>query len=357
MVHDDDAPRTGNPVGQDSLALMRRVSIIMFTLGGFTCLSGVWMTQSTTESKLAQGVIAGLFIVTGFVLVVVRKPPRWLLEGAILWSVLLLSALIALSDPIGMAPFFYLWPVVFAAYFSSLRVLVVTYAWMVVTLGVGLIQNQVHELKLDTFTGTVATVGLMGALVATMTNQEARLRGELASAAETDPLTGLLNRRSFNPQLDVLVAGAIARERSLTVVMFDLDHFKQLNDDFGHIAGDHALQLVARTLQDQSRDLDLVSRFGGEEFAVALPGADLGAARAYADRVASVLRHPLVETGATLSFSAGICSMTDVGEPADVLLQRADEALYAAKAAGRRRLAWWDGGITVGEPFGDPTLA
>jgi diguanylate cyclase (GGDEF)-like protein len=351
------APTTGTgsrlPRIPATLATMRRVSIAMFLVGGATALSGVWVVQSTPSGKLGQGIVSVVFLATGLVHLAVRRPGRRFLEGGMFWSIALISGLISFSDPLGMAPFFYLWPVVYAAYFSSARITATAYGLMVLTLAAALGANTALELKVVTFIGTCSTVGLMAALVVTMTDQHSRLRHELAVAAETDPLTGLLNRRSFNPRLDEAVAGAIARRRPLSVVMVDLDHFKRLNDEHGHLAGDRALEEVALVLRAQSRQDDLVSRFGGEEFAVALPGADADDARAYAGRVAADLASRTGTDLPPLSFSAGIATLTAAGEQGQALLAHADEALYAAKAAGRRRQATWQGGIEVGPAFGE----
>jgi diguanylate cyclase (GGDEF)-like protein len=259
----------------------------------------------------------------------------------------------AFSQPLGVGSFFYLWPLVFAAYFCAKRFVVLAYGWMTITLGVGLALNETHVNKLDTFVGTFSTVGLMTGLVASMTAREARLRHRLAVAAETDPLTGLLNRRAFNPRLAELVDRAVAERRPLSVVMFDLDHFKRLNDEHGHSVGDVALQQVGAVLEAMSRDGDLVSRFGGEEFAVALPGADPDRAEAYTERVAAEIRRQAGIPGWLLTTSAGVCTLTATTADAETLVQRADTALYAAKAAGRDRPArWTEDGPDVGIAFG-----
>ncbi|MGY6499787.1 MAG: GGDEF domain-containing protein [Acidimicrobiales bacterium] len=332
---------------------MRRVAMAMFLIGGLTSLSGVWITQSTPESQLGQGVVSGLVLAAGLVVAAWRHVPRVVLEGSVMWSIVLLGGLVALSDPLGMAPFFFLWPVVFAAYFSSTGVGRASFLLMAVSLAVGLIVNDAIELKLDVFIGTTATVGLMGVLVSSLTQRERALRRELAVAAETDPLTGLLNRRSFNPRLAAVVADAGRSGRPLTVLMFDLDHFKVLNDTHGHAVGDIALRQVAVVLAAQSRQGDLVSRFGGEEFAVALPGASVAAAQAYAERVATALAELVVADGAGVAVSGGICAWSS-GVPPDLLLSRSDEALYAAKQGGRSRSAVWGDEITVGPRFGTP---
>ena len=336
----------------ETLVLMRRVAVVMFLVGGLTCLSGVWITQSERSAQIAQGAIAVSLIVSGLLLAGVPVQRRWLYEGAVLWSIPHVSLIIALGRPFGMAPYFFLWPVVYVAYFSSRRLLVVCYLWMLLTMGVALIANPTADLKIDTFVGTASTVGIMAALVATLTRQEKELRDELALAAETDPLTGLLNRRSFNPRFEALIEESSRWRRPLSVVMFDIDHFKALNDDRGHHIGDLALQQLSAVLRAQSRDQDLVSRFGGEEFAVALPGADLVAARAYTERVATALRALTVD-GSSMTVSAGIAALCSGRSDPDELLRLADEALYAAKDAGRCRQASWDGEIVIGPRFGE----
>src|SRR5262249_45943451 len=134
------------------------------------------------------------------------------------------------------------------------------------------------------------------------------------------------------------------------VALFDIDYFKAFNDRHGHVAGDDALCRVARLLREHSKRGELVARFGGEEFAVALPGADIGAARAYAERIGEVLTQRTDAGGRQLSISAGIATLGGNLKTLDALISHADDALYAAKAAGRARAAWFDGTIHVGEP-------
>ena len=136
--------------------------------------------------------------------------------------------------------------------------------------------------------------------------------------------------------------------RPASVLILDIDHFKRVNDTYGHQTGDRVLQDVATALREVSRAGDLVARLGGEEFAAALPGARATDALRYAGRVAdrlAALQKP------TVSTSVGICVPGPRARTCDDLLRHADNALYAAKAAGRDRAAVWDGGVTTQEPF------
>jgi diguanylate cyclase (GGDEF)-like protein len=281
-------------------------------------------------------------------LVLVASPlRRALIEAVVLASIVVLGVLMTVSDPVGMGPLFYLWPMVYAAYFFPPRAVIAMFVVTTISLGVGLGLNAHEPLKADTFAGVFSSVGLMVALVAVMSRREERLQAELARMADTDPLTGLLNRRAFNPRFAEMIEAAKRRGRSVSVVSFDIDHFKRYNDRHGHPAGDAALQRLAAVLRSQSRHEDAVARFGGEEFVVALSGADLAAARAYAGRVAVGLQEELGMTEARFSASAGVSSLGLAVDSVESLLSRADQALYGAKNAGRARTGWWDGELHV----------
>lgn len=338
--------------GRHRLALMRRICVSMFLAGGATSGVGVWTTQQTLHSKVSQGIVAGLFLLCGGGLAAVRHPTLRAMVSMAFASMVILGALIGTSDPLGMAPIFFLWPVVLLAHFASVRVATTGYAIAILALGVGLLVNDNAVLRVDTFIGVGSSLGLMAWLISSLSQREIRLRAELAAAADTDPLTGLLNRRAFYPRLERLVADALATGGGLSLVMFDLDHFKVINDRFGHAEGDEVLRHAASALRTTCRADDLVARLGGEEFAVALPGAAPNDALRFAARVAAAMR-AAPDRVVALSTSAGSCCVQALVTTPDELLVRADEALYAAKRAGRNRAAVWDRGVTaVGAPFG-----
>lgn len=154
---------------------------------------------------------------------------------------------------------------------------------------------------------------------------------EVSRVARTDGLTGLANRRAFDEQLRDLLARAERRRTPLSLILFDLDHFKRVNDQFGHPAGDQLLQEFARALTASVREAHLVSRVGGEEFAVLLPGANWEDGQRVATRVQERAR----QVGLGTTASAGVAGFPSDADDAMELLRAADWALYAAKRAGR----------------------
>jgi diguanylate cyclase (GGDEF)-like protein/PAS domain S-box-containing protein len=157
---------------------------------------------------------------------------------------------------------------------------------------------------------------------------------EVSRVARTDGLTGLANRRSFDEQLRAQLARAQRRESPLALVLLDLDHFKDVNDKFGHPVGDQLLKDFAHALTTSVREAHLVSRVGGEEFAVILPGLGLVEAELIAKRVQEQAR----SAGLLTTASAGVATFPLDGMTVNELMRAADWALYAAKRAGRNRV-------------------
>jgi len=175
------------------------------------------------------------------------------------------------------------------------------------------------------------------------------LRAELAPLVNADPATGCLNRRGFAIQLERALLDAKRRHGEIALLAVDLDHFKQINDRFGHLVGDEVLYEVATMIAESVSEEGVVARMGGEEFTVLLPWADTEAAGAVAERIMSRLRSRqcrALPPGTTVTMSIGIAAerITDVNiGPA--LRARADEALYAAKRSGRDRVLLWASGV------------
>ena len=167
--------------------------------------------------------------------------------------------------------------------------------------------------------------------------------------AITDALTGLFNRRRFSDVLNREFAVTRRYKNTLSCLMVDLDHFKQINDRFGHDAGDQVLKEVARSIVSSLREVDLAARYGGEEFAILLPHTNKADALIVAERLLATLRKQQFRFGAEsvcVTASVGCAGNSDVasGNPED-LVKAADLALYTAKHAGRDRVALYQGGV------------
>jgi len=168
------------------------------------------------------------------------------------------------------------------------------------------------------------------------------LEDELSERATRDALTGLLDRREATRLLDEEISRARRYQRPLALLWIDLDHFKQVNDKMGHMAGDAVLRGLSQLLSTKVRQVDLVSRFGGEEFVVVLPEMDAAQAEQSAERLRQLVESiPLQLDGdrsVSLTMSVGVAVYPDHGEDAPQLIAAADRAMYRAKAAGRNRV-------------------
>lgn len=161
-----------------------------------------------------------------------------------------------------------------------------------------------------------------------------KVNAQLRRASETDSLTGLLNRSTLDKRFAEEIERAKRYSRSFSVILLDIDHFKQVNDGFGHLAGDRVLTACAALLRASTRGTDVVGRWGGEEFLILCPETAGSEALRVADRICAAARTHDFDTGRPQTLSAGaaeLCAADDL----DSLLQRADAALYLAKGAGR----------------------
>jgi diguanylate cyclase (GGDEF)-like protein len=165
---------------------------------------------------------------------------------------------------------------------------------------------------------------------------------ELERLANTDPLTGLYNRRLFMDRLNQEVQRIRRHPSCLSVVILDLDHFKLVNDQHGHDAGDRVLRAVAKQLQEVKRGSDIAARLGGEEFALLLPATDASGAQHLAQRLRAAIEvidiTAEIGTHGPVTASIGLATVTGNVDDPNQLLKRADDALYQAKDGGRNRV-------------------
>lgn len=174
----------------------------------------------------------------------------------------------------------------------------------------------------------------------------------LEARAETDPLTGLLNRFSMQERLNAELNRAVRSNQPLTLMIFDIDHFKRVNDKFGHQIGDQVIRAVAQVTQATVRNYDLAFRIGGEEFLLCLPGVDEAMARTKAELLRQQIEQRAILTDQPVTVSIGFV-VASAAQNLDALIKQADDALYQAKRNGRNQVhsaAADDAGLQVEPP-------
>lgn len=183
-----------------------------------------------------------------------------------------------------------------------------------------------------------ASVGHLNNLVEQQTSLLRQRNERLEYLAARDPLTGLYNRRHLEERMALEMARLHRYGQGFSIALFDLDHFKHINDSLGHAAGDEVLKHVSGILEQSTRSVDFVGRFGGEEFLVCLPNTPLANARLTAERLrVAIAGSTLVLSGQEIrvTVSGGVSEVTQVDLAWQEVLERADTALYQAKASGR----------------------
>ncbi|HME04133.1 MAG TPA: GGDEF domain-containing protein, partial [Solirubrobacteraceae bacterium] len=299
------------PAAADDFPFMRRVGVAMFVLGAVTLLGTLPLPDPDTSDHPAIKLIAGLLGLGALFVGTVRVDRRWIVRLYVVYGILLVSALMAVTRPIEATPFFYLWPMLFSAYFFSRRDVAVDLVIMWVTLGVALFGFSNDPMKQVMFMGVGVSVTLTAVVVTLLRERLTSVIAQLAESSATDYLTGLLNRRAFDAELQQQIDRARRSGLPLALALFDLDHFKRVNDRFGHAAGDRALCAFGALLVQDGRSGDTLARIGGEEFAVVLFGADAEQALGFAERIGRELQDSSAGRELALSASAGVASLGD----------------------------------------------
>ncbi|HEY3962122.1 MAG TPA: GGDEF domain-containing protein [Gaiellaceae bacterium] len=287
--------------------------------------------------------VAALGIALFIFFVGVHLPMRALFVLGPLGTVLIAIAVGSSPGP-GDGAILYVWPVLWTAYFFGTRGAIAS----VVTTGVAhalAVRVLGADGSIDRWIDVTASVIVVAVVVRLLMHRNDTLVAQLEQQADTDKLTGLLNRRGFENHAAVELRRARRAEESVAVVAIDIDHFKHVNDEWGHETGDRVLEVAGRALIEQARESDVIGRFGGEEFVALLPGTDSAGGERFAERCREAIR--LGSGGALpeVRASAGVAAAM-APEAVDRLLQAADAALYAAKSAGRDRTVVGGGSST-----------
>jgi diguanylate cyclase (GGDEF)-like protein len=243
---------------------------------------------------------------------------------------------LATTHGAGDAAVLYMWPVLWTAFFFGRKGALSIVACVGVAQGLALLALPAADGYFDRWVDVTVSVSVVAAVVLVLTSRNDELLARLADEARTDPLTSLLNRRGFDEHATVELAHARREAHSVAVASIDIDHFKHVNDEWGHDIGDKVLARLGAILAAQSREVDVVARVGGEEFVVLMPGCNASDAGAFTDRVRRSLAAADDSGLPTVRVSAGVTAETAPDNVA-TLLRRADAALYEAKRTGRNR--------------------
>ncbi len=321
-----------------NIDLLRRLLAVGYLVGAITSFIAMGLYSSDANSAGFMA-LAVLFACIAVALALRRNMPGWVVKflafsGAILFT----SAVVAFANPLGPTPLYYVWPALNCGYFGNRRDARIASVVMSASFALALVFAHEVQVPVITYTSVVSFFLVILLAVQYQARRTNVIVEELNVAAATDGLTGLLDRRAFSQAFEREIERAHASGLALSMVFFDLDHFKQVNDGFGHAAGDAALSAFARILERESSVTDLVARMGGEEFAVVLFDAHADAAKQFAERIATALATWSEEHPPLLTTSAGIAVLSEETATPSQMLTAADRALYAAKAAGRNRV-------------------
>ncbi len=281
-------------------------------------------------------VLAAVAIVAALVLVGPRLP-RWFLAALGPIGVVLIAQALVGAPQAGDAAVLYLWPVLWSSFFFGRRGAIAIVACIGVAHAIVLLALPDGSGYPGRWVEVMISASAVAVVVVMLVDRNDRLLAQLAGEARVDALTGLLNRRGFEERAALEFARAKREGGSLALATFDIDYFKRINDQRGHEVGDRVLVRTGWLLASETRNTDVVSRFGGDEFVVLLATGDAADAEAFAERVRSELA---VEDGCgvpAVRVSVGI-DFAVAPESIQAMHQRADLALYDIKRTGRDRI-------------------
>jgi diguanylate cyclase (GGDEF)-like protein/putative nucleotidyltransferase with HDIG domain len=320
-------------------SLVAKVLSGLYAAGATLAALTVVLPHPAHQNKLGLlAIVANAYAIAAVLQWRARLLPAWTLPPTLAWGSTLITGVAYFS---GESPsplvFFYLWIFLYASYFLTRREAALQILYVGVAYGALLLARPPTSGVPAWWLVGMGTLLVAAALIMTMRVRVESLISRLYDAARTDPLTMLSNRRGFRELLDLELERARRGENEVTVLVGDLDRFKEVNDRSGHQVGDIALQRVAGALSEGKRQIDSAARVGGEEFALILPDTGQDGAFVLAERLRCALGDEFAADTIPITISFGLATYPLHGETAASLLRAADEALYAAKDSGRNR--------------------
>lgn len=326
------APRTGT---------LRRVAVAVCVLDALVIAVAPYVTPRAGDQRGLYATLGAALAVNAAVLAVSRGwPDRLMVALAVGVPNIVILALLMATDPMGSLPMLLLWSALASPYFWSRATALANLGGIAIGMAVVVQRSPDVRLSWLTWAVVVSACTICSITVRLIAEQNEAIVSSLSDQGRRDQLTGLLSRRGFDERLDELWTGA----GHLAVVFFDLDHFKIVNDIYGHPVGDAVVREFSQVLRAHVRDGDVVSRTGGEEFGVVMPGRGatgvLERARSVVEAFAST-RIPAEDVVLRCTVSAGLAVREPRHAGASHLCRDADRALYMAKEAGRNRAVVW----------------
>lgn len=334
----------------------------LFVAGGVLALVSLLLPTDPGTRDLPIVLVGAVATLTGGTLVAAagRLPrhPRWLSLVLAFGTVLITLAVIFNRSTASPYAVVYVWVGFDSFFFLERRAAYLHLLWVGFMYAVALVvapdDGLAHAGRWLMLMGTVAVIGTLADVLRSRSDE---LIAQLSDAARTDPLTGLLNRRGFEQRLEHELERGRRGYTTASVVVVDLDHFKLVNDRFGHRRGDEVLRAFGKLVTDAKRGVDGAGRLGGEEFALVLPGADIQGAYLFAERLRRRVRDELRAGDDALSASFGVAAFPAHGATAEELLHRADQAMYVAKRLGRNRCVAYSAEVEAAAPADEPSAA
>lgn len=348
LLAGEDAPTTLR-----GRALQARFMGGAFLVATLISLASMALPQPPgTNSGGLFALFAATFLISAVLLWHGARLPEPALQAALALGTAAISLAITFSEQrAGVYSIFYLWIAITAFYFFSLRAAFAQVGLVAVAFATVLALERPEGLE-EQWVITIGTVTGAGVLVGLLRLRVEQLVGRLFEAARTDPLTDLRNRRGFQELLDSEVDRSQRTGAPLSLLIIDLDHFKNVNDRLGHQAGDRVLRRFGQELSALKRRMDTAARVGGEEFAVVLPETGREDAYLIGERLREVVRESFSAEPVPITVSVGVTSFPEDSLESDGLLGTADQALYAAKRMGRDRTVLFNsevvGGLSAG---------